>query len=112
LSGFTSTLVDELDDPGAGGACALGLDSSAFGMSAEGAVADDELELLDLSAGAAGDWLWALDELSDCWAIAAEPMPRIMNEPRTTATSDFFMVHLPEGALGATRMPVTHGVQA
>jgi hypothetical protein len=82
------------------------VDSSLFGI-----VAEDELELLDLSPGLDDDWLWALVELSDICAIAAEPRPRIMSAPRTAAKSDFFMVHLPvRGA--ATEVPVRWGRRA
>jgi hypothetical protein len=83
---------------------ALDLESSAFG-----AVADDSLELLDLSPGLAWVALWALDELSVCWAMPAPTTPRIMNVLRTPTKRDFFMVHLPEGAERATAMPATRG---
>jgi hypothetical protein len=91
--------VDELEDePGAGDAdgdeddeVASDLESSAFGAVAD----DDELELLDLSPGVACCWLWAVDELSEVWAMPAVPRPRIMSVPRTTTKRDFFMVHLP-----------------
>jgi hypothetical protein len=105
--------VDELeDDPGAGvadgvgdGAVAPGLLSSAFGAVAD---EDEELELLALSSEVAGCWVWALDELSDCWAMPAVPSPRITNMLRTATKRDFFMVHLPR-RVEATTMPMTCG---
>src|SRR5262245_2699351 len=128
--GFTSTLVVEFEvEPAAGGdaggeACDVALDlesaslesvaleSVAFPSSAFGVVADDdeELELLDLSPGAAC-WVWALDELSDCWAIPAAPSARTMSVLRTATNKHFFMVHLPEWG-GATGMPATCGRRA
>jgi len=110
--GFTSVVVvDELED-GLGAGDAEGDEgaedvASDFESSGLGAVADDdELELLDLSPGMSFCWVWALDELSDVCAMAAEPSPRTMSVLRTAAKRDFFMVHLPEG-VGATAVPAS-----
>jgi hypothetical protein len=87
--------VDDADGAGAGDEdVALDLDSSPFGAVAD----DEEPELVALSPGLACVALWALDELSVCWAMPAPTRARIMNVPRTPTTRDFFMVHLPEGA--------------
>jgi len=64
-----STVVDELDDWPGIGACAEGAEDDDEDVdvdvesSALGAVADDELELLDLSQELSFCWVWALDVL-------------------------------------------------
>jgi hypothetical protein len=105
--GFTSTVVDELEDGlGAGDADGDEEESSALGAAAD----DDELEVLDLSPGVSFCSVWALDELPvrSTWAMAAEPSPKIMSVPRMAAKRDFVMVHLPE-EVAATAVPARCG---